>query len=66
MPGSKETSLEDDGWSIASTGGSANSGDDTPEDDLEEDFAAYARAVAAIAVAAIAVYYALGMSRSST
>jgi hypothetical protein len=63
MPGKDETSLEDDGWSIASTGGGS---DEDPTDDLEDDFAAYARAVAAIAVAAIAVYYVLGMRRSST
>jgi hypothetical protein len=62
MPDEDETSLEDDGWSIASTGGS----DEDPADDLEDDFATYVRAVAAIAVAAIAVYYALGMRRSST
>lgn len=64
MPDEDETSLEDeDGWSIASTGGSSDEG---RADDLEDDFATYARAVAAIAVAAIAVYYALGMRRSST
>jgi len=63
MPDEDETSLEDDGWSIASTGGGS---DEDPADDLEDDFATYARAVAAIAVAAIAVYYVLGMRRSST
>jgi hypothetical protein len=66
MSDSEETSLADDGWSIASTGGSAGDSDNSPTDDLEEDFAAYARAVVAIAVAAVAVHYALGMRRSST